>query len=80
MCIDQEIATLGLIKASGFGEFSTSYADRFSPAVNQWFQQNFPDLGPSVPKAAERKLEIGVFNPFAVDQVILHPRMIKVDR
>ena len=61
--------------ASGFGDFSTSFEDRFSPAVNQWFQQNFPDLGPSVPKAAERKLEAGVSNPFALDQVIVHPRM-----
>lgn len=43
--------------------------------MNQWFQHNFPDLGPSVPKAAERKLEIGFLNPFAVDQVILHPCM-----
>ncbi|KAL8687405.1 MAG: hypothetical protein Q9218_006414 [Villophora microphyllina] len=59
----------------GFDAFAAHNEHEFSPAVNQWFLDNFPDLNPSVPVIADRRVDIGVSNPFAVDQVILHPRM-----
>ncbi|KAL8928156.1 MAG: hypothetical protein Q9208_001866 [Pyrenodesmia sp. 3 TL-2023] len=58
-----------------FDDSFTLTDNNLSPAVGRWFQQSFPDLGPSVPVLAERKVDFGVPNPFAVDQVILHPRM-----
>ena len=59
----------------GFDIFSTSNEGTLDPAVNQWLQENFPDLVPSVPVLSERRVEVGVSNPFALEQVILHPRM-----
>ncbi|KAL8897114.1 MAG: hypothetical protein Q9207_007375 [Kuettlingeria erythrocarpa] len=60
---------------TGFDDSFTLNDTEISPALGQWFQQAFPDLGPSVPVLAERRLDLGISSPFAVDQVILHPRM-----
>lgn len=58
-----------------FDDFNVSFGDLYSPAGQNWLAKTFPDLVPSVPLLAERTLDLGVENPFAIDNLIVHPRL-----